>query len=106
MKCDRAKIFASFNPLNGLDRALREKENERLTVAKKETAEDRQREIDYKLNNIKIGDLVNVSYYADGQYKTLKGTVSGFSKEKCCFTVIEQIPFDDIYDIEIASLDF
>lgn len=106
MRSDRAKIFASFSPLNGLDRALREKENERMLMIKKETAEDRQREIDYKLNHIKIGDLVNVSYYADGQYKTLKGTVSTFSKEKCCFTVIEQIPFDDIYDIEIARLDF
>ena len=77
-----------------------------MLIIKKETAEDRQREIDYKLTQIKIGDFVDVTYYADGQYKKLKGAVSGFSKEKCCFTVIEQIPFDDIYDIDVASVEW
>ena len=104
MKCDRAKIFAPFSPLSSLDAALREKE--RIITQKKETAEDRQDEIDRKLKKIKIGDFVDVTYYVDGQYKKLKGAVSGFSKEKCCFTVIEQIPFDDIYDIDIASVDW
>ncbi len=103
MKSDRAKIFAPFSTLSGLESALREKE--RITVPKKETAEDRQREIDIKLKNIKIGDTVQVTYYSDGQYKRLKGAVSGFSKDKCCFTVIEQIPFDDIYDIETPYFD-
>ncbi len=102
-RSDRAKIFSSFSPLNGLERALREKE--KIIMQKKETAEDRQSEIDYKLRRIRVGDFVDVTYYKNGHYEKLRGIVSGFSGDKCCFTVIEPIAFDDIYDIEIPRLE-
>jgi len=99
VKAERAKIFAPFSPLRGMNSAYREKE--RVIIPRPELLEDRINEIDVKLNQISLGDFVRVIYYSDGEYKKVTGMIRGFSKQKCFFTVTKPINFNDIYDIEL-----
>lgn len=101
MRSERAKIFAPFSPLKGMDKAYREKE--RVAVQKAELLSDRIEEIDSKLRLIKKGSYVEVTYYEDGTYKRHKGKVYSISPEKNIFTVGLPIYFSDIYDIEIKD---
>ena len=68
MRSERAKIFAPFNPLKGLDAAYREKE--RVILPKAELLCDRIEEINSKLKNIQSGDVIKLTYYKEGEYKT------------------------------------
>ncbi|MBR5315090.1 MAG: hypothetical protein IKU45_06740 [Clostridia bacterium] len=99
MRNERAKIFAPFSPLKGMDRAYKEKE--RVITPRAELMSDRIEEIDRKLRGIKKGMLVEVTYYTDKGYKTHVGEVSSVSPEKHMFNLDLPINFGDIYDIRV-----
>ena len=101
MRSERAKIFAPFSPLRGLDEAYREKE--RVIVPKAELLCDRIEEINVKLLILKPGSYIKITYYADGGYKTKKGRVTAVMPRKNLLIVGFPISFSDIYDIEIFS---
>ncbi len=101
MRSERAKIFAPFSPLRGLDAAYREKE--KVITPKFELMIDRIEEIDRKLHTVKSGDIVEITYYSDGIYKKKKGRVASILPSKNILTVGIPISFYDIYDIEILN---
>ena len=101
MKKDRAKTFAPFSPLKGMDDAYREKE--KVTVQKSELLDDHIEEINRKLQAIRRGSTVEVVYYNNGEYTKHIGKVYSITPEKNMFTVGIPINFEDIYTIEIKD---
>ena len=101
MRSDRAKIFAPFSPLKGMDQAYREKE--KIITPRSELLNDRIEEIDRKLKQLKTGTLVEVTYYTGEGYHTHVGEVFSISPEKHTFSIGLPISFSDIYDINIRG---
>lgn len=96
MRSERAKIFAPFNPLRGLDAAYREKE--RVILPKAELLCDRIEEINSKLKNIQSGDVIKLTYYKEGEYKTKICRVSAVLPQEGILVTETPIYFSDIYD--------
>lgn len=98
MRSERAKIFAPFSPLRGLDEAYRAKE--RVIVPKAELLCDRIEEINIKLNSLQVGCLVKITYYSEGVYKTKIGKIQSIRPNKKTLVMDTEIEFSDIYDIK------
>jgi len=101
VRCDRAKIFAPFSPLRGLDEAYREKE--RVITPKAHLLSDRIEEINFILTNLKVGDTVEIKYYTDGEYKKIRGKVEAVLPSKTLRISLADIDFCNIYDIKILE---
>ena len=72
---DRAKQFAPFDALKGLREALREKEIEHERQQKKELSDEDTHAIQERLAQIKKGDELEVTYFKNGYYVSIKGVV-------------------------------
>lgn len=95
---DRAKQFAPFSALKGLEEALKEKE--RQIVPQKELSEESATLLTRKLTALHKGDFVCITYYSDGEYISRTGMVSRIDSVNRTVTVVKTvIPIDDIYDI-------
>ena len=68
---ERAKQFLPFAALKGYPAALRRKE--KIIVPKVEFSEDYQEQLDGKLRQIRVQDVVTAVYFREGEY--LKGLV-------------------------------
>lgn len=99
MRSERAKIFAPFSPLKGLDAAYREKE--RVIIPRSELLSDRIEEINARLLGLVGGEVVEITYYSDGGYKKRRGRVTSILPRKSIITVGIPISFGDIYEIEL-----
>ncbi len=96
---DRAKQFAPFSALKGLDEALRQKE--RVFVEKPEFSDEAAEELSRKIAEICVGMRVCVVYYSDGECISIDGLVTGIDKTFKKLTVVKtEIPMDDILDIK------
>ena len=99
---ERAKQFMPFAAVSGLTQALEKKERELSRVEKREPTEERARKINQCLNDMEKGDDITVTYFAQGEYLTVSGTVEAADKAERVLTVGGvKVPFDDLYDIEI-----
>ena len=100
---DRAKQFAPFDALKGLQDALRLKEYQHERTIKGDIPEEKIEAISKILLDLEKDEMIEVQYFYDGYYKTLIG--------KARVDIIEQklkvnnkiIPFDDI--VELDKLD-
>ena len=96
---DRAKQFAPFDALKGLQDALRLKEYQHERTIKGDIPEEKIEAISKILLDLDKDEMVEVQYFYDGYYKTLIG--------KARVDIIEQklkvnnqiIPFDDIVEL-------
>lgn len=70
-KVDRARLFLSYDALKGFKEMLVEEEY----VPKKELSEDRCYELDWKIRELQVGDLVEVIYYTGSTYSKIRGEV-------------------------------
>lgn len=99
-KAERAKIFAPFAALKGLDEALAEKE--KVRVPKKEISEDMAEEINRVLKNLNRGEVVTVIYYdnAEMQYRQLTGEFIKIDKIKDILQINwDSVKLEDLYSI-------
>ena len=97
---DRAKQFAPFSALKGLDEALCQKE--RVFVEKPEFSDEAAEELSHKIAKICVGMRVCVVYYSDGECISIDGLVTGIDKTFKKLTVVKtEISMDDILDIKI-----
>ena len=95
----RAKQFAPFDALKGLQEALRMEEYKHERIEKGDLSQERIEEISNVISNLENGDLVEVEYFIDGYYKTNKGKVKVdiiaqtliFDNAKICFSDISEI---------------
>ena len=97
---ERAKIFAPFAALKGLEEALAEKE--KVRVPKKEISEDMAEEINRVLKNLNRGAVVTVIYYdnLERQYQQLTGDFIKIDKIRNTLQINgEVIDLDDLYNI-------
>lgn len=98
-KADRAKQFAPFDALRGFREALEQKE--RIVVKKIDLSDEMKEDIDLKLHQISLNDIITVIYFCDGEYLKVTGMVSGFFPTSRILQIVNtKIYFDDIYDIQ------
>ena len=94
----RAKQFMPFASLKGYFDLIREEQ--RIKEPKKNLSEEGATVLSFKLNQVRKGMLVKVTYYNIDTYETMEGIVSNFDDTLRNITVVKKmIPFDDILDI-------
>lgn len=94
----RAKQFMPFASLKGYFDMIREEQ--RIKEPKKTLSEEGATVLSFKLNQVKKGMLVKVTYYNVDAYETMEGIVSNFDDTFRTITVVKKmILFDDILDI-------
>ena len=100
---DRAKQFAPFDALKGLQNALRLKEYEHDRIEKGDLSEEKIEELSKKLSDINKNDIVKIKYFKDGHYFYKEGLAKvDFTERKIIFDN-EKYDFDDLFEIEIIS---
>ncbi len=95
---ERAKQFAPFSPLSGLNKALRERE--KIYTPKEELSPESAEELSAKLGMLEKGMRVKLVYYSDGTYVSCEGIVTAVDKIMKYVTIVKNtVRFDDIYEI-------
>lgn len=99
-RTDRAKQFAPFDALKGLQEALKIKEYEHDRIVRGELSEDEIKDISKVLSDIEKGDKVSVEFFRDGHSIQLKGVakIDVFSQK--LYVGAFKIDFDEIKKIE------
>ena len=98
----RAKQFMPFDALKGLQEALREREEWRLRVNKRELSEEEEYNLNVALNRLKKGDNVVIIFYRRGYYFKHEGVVKRIGIEsRTLRTDDETISFEDLISIDI-----
>lgn len=104
-KSDRARIFMPFDALKGYKEAIQEKQ--KIVVDKKELSEDDAVSLSRKLSNVKVGNMIKVTYYHEGEYIMIEGMVSKIKIEERELMIVKtKIKFDDIININGTNEDF
>ena len=95
---NRAKQFAPFAALTGLEFALRRVE--KITVDKIELTDERKDELDTRLRMIEKNDIISVVYYCKGEYLKVTGMVSRIDPTARILQIVNtKILFADLYEI-------
>ena len=95
---DRSKIFMPVGALTGFNQSLRAVEKE--YVPKKLLSEDVREELDFKLNNLSLGESVSVTYYTGSNYHTITGHLTAISLKQRSLSLDDtSVFFKDISDI-------
>ena len=100
----RAKQFAPFAALRGLDETIRQKEI--IYEPQKELSDDQKQKLDMKLRMISYGMRIQATYFAKkqdnqimGQYHTVTGTVEFFDPAIYLRIDDTEIPIKDICNL-------
>lgn len=97
---ERAKQFAPFAAVGGLDAALARKEKEHARKARAELLDDAAEHLNEKLSQLYIGDCVEITYYYRGEYLKVHGTVEIIDRHRRLLVVDStEIHFKDLYAI-------
>ena len=100
---DRAKQFAPFDALKGLQNALRLKEFEHDRIEKGDLSEEKIEEMSSVLSNINKNDIVKIKYFKDGHYFYKEGNAKVNYVERKIFIDNEQFDFDGLFEIVIKT---
>lgn len=96
----RAKQFLPFDAMKGLTEALREREERRTRVERRELDEGEKERISEELCRIVRGDEVEICFYSGGHYLTVSATVTDLDPTYRHLRLgSERIYFSDIYSI-------
>ena len=76
---NRAKLFLSFDSLKGYKEMVKKKE--RIVVKRPELSEDRYYELDWKIHQIKVGELIKIIYFDRFEFISLEGMVTAIDLE-------------------------
>ena len=101
----RAKQFAPFAALKGLDEALAEKE--RIRVEKRLLSEERLSELNDKLMGLTVGQIVTVVHYdpIEREYIQLTGMVAKIDAQNRILRIVsESIKFDNLIEINTSDI--
>lgn len=100
---NRARIFMPFSALKGFKEALKEKET--IVVDKKELSFDSLENLEYKIKQIKVGQMIKVIYFNSDRYLKIEGLVSKINFSLKSLTIVKTIiNFQDIYEISGAEI--
>lgn len=95
----RAKQFAPFDALKGLQEALRMEEYKHERIEKGDLSQEKIEEISAVISNLEKGDNAEIKYFVDGYYKTVKGKIKIDIIEQKIFINNLVINFTDIFDL-------
>ena len=98
---NRAKLFLSFYSLKGYKEMVKKKE--RIVVKRPELSEDSYYELDWKIHQIKVGELIKIIYFDRFEFISLEGMVTAIDLEnkKQIKIVDKVIAIDNIMKIEM-----
>ena len=97
---ERAKQFAPFSPLRGLEKALSEKE--KIRCDRRELTDEGAEMLNKKLLMLERGMIVTAYYYnsREREYLQMTGMLAGIdTTERYIQIVTTKISFDDIFDV-------
>ena len=97
---NRAKQFAPFDALKGLQDALKLKQYQHEKIVKGEMTEEKAKELSKILINIEKGDIVKVTYFEDDHNKEISGFVKFLAEENCLQVEKKKILLDDVVDMQ------
>ena len=98
----RAYIFQSFDALKGFRELLKEKE--RIQVPPRILSEDDMEELDRKIHQVRVGDMLQIEYWDQGAYLRMTGKVSCIDLENRRFQLVKQkILLEHIVDIQFID---
>lgn len=96
---NRAKQFAPFAAIRGLQDALEEKE--RIIVEKIELSEEMAEELNRKMQQLEKGKIATVVYFVENNYLKKTGIVAKIDKNSRILQIVDtKIAFEDILDIK------
>lgn len=99
-KTSRAKQFMPFAALTGFYGLVRERE--RIVEPRRERTEEENRELSFKVSQIRKGMTVKIKYYYVDAYEFIEGFVSEIDFTMRYLKINKtKIIFDDIYDAAI-----
>lgn len=103
-RVNRAAQFMPFDALKGLREELKAREERRLRVEKVDITDEMAEEISSKLRQIQKGTKIALTFYYNGHYVDLEGTVSNIDGiYKYLAIGEEKIFFENIYKLKIIS---
>lgn len=101
-RASRAQIFQSFDALKGFREILKEKE--RVIVPKKILSEDNLAELDFKIHLVRIGMIIQVTYYDKDQYIQIEGIVSKINLDTKMIQIVKtKLDLKSIVDIKFLE---
>lgn len=100
---DRAKQFAPFDALKGLQDALRLKEYEHERVQRGEIQEEKANEISKTLISLEKDSVVCATYFENGHYLTCEGKAKLVVEEGCIKVGNKTIFLLDLYEINVIN---
>lgn len=97
---ERAKQFMPFAAVHGLEAALEAKE--RVVVPPVTLSEDMAEELDRRLRQLTVGQMITVVYFCRGEYRKLTGMVAKIEETSRVLQVVgTRIAFGDIASLSI-----
>ena len=99
-RIDRAKQFAPFDALKGLQETIKIKEYEHERIICGEMSEDEIKEISAVILSLEKGDSVNVDFFRDGHVLNLSGLAKVDVFNQKLLVGAFEINFDDIRKIK------
>ena len=97
---NRAKQFAPFAAITGLDQAIDGKQAELDWCERRVFSEERSAELDDRLHGLRKGMRVSLGYYAGNTYRSISGLIDRIEPtEELLIIGREHIRFADISDI-------
>lgn len=100
---DRAKQFAPFDALKGLQDALRMKEYQHERIEKGDLSEEKIEEISKTLLQITKEDRVRVVYFENGHYFNITAKAKVDYSNQILEIGLLKIRIDDIFELEIVQ---
>ena len=97
---ERAKQFAPFDALKGLQDALRFEEYKHERSEKGDISQEQIEAISTVIASIEKGDSVRVEFYFDGYNQVLKGLAKVDVENKILSVEGKNVAFEDILEIE------
>ena len=98
-RAERAKQFAPFEALKGLQEALKLKEFEHERVQKGDLSEEDAAKISKTLNDLKKNNLVKIKYFQEGHYFEKEGRAILKIEENIIEVDGGKYFLNDLYDI-------
>ena len=101
---NRAKQFAPFAALTGLDLALEKKRRELDRSERRELSEESAAELNERLRALQKGMRVTLRYYCDQEYRSLTGRVDRLEETEGLLKLDSaQVPIAEIVEIALAE---
>jgi len=98
----RAKQFLPYAALVGFEETVAKKR--KAPAKRRELSEDEAERLSKKISGLKKGDAVRLTYYQDGEYRQVLGTVTQVDFTFMHLVVNKtKILFSDLYNLEICK---